>query len=142
MHPALAIEAAPDSFSGSDTMEFFRLRLIPFFLAIGLACAIPAPPARAQSTANYFYVVTASDINASESVFSNEVAAAVPLQGTHTVALTCTEAASSAVGFTFYRGRVSGGPYARLNSSLVSACAFTDTFSPPVAPVLKPAIVN
>lgn len=114
-----------------------------FFVAVALCAAavcFSASPAKAQAT--WFYVATAVDVQGSESVFSNEVSAIVPLQGTHTVALTCTEPVGSAVGFNFYRGKVSGGPYARQNSVPTTACAFTDKFSAPPAPVLAPPVVN
>lgn len=118
------------------------LRLIAAVAILATVFAI-APSTDAQSgTITYFYVATAADVSSRESVFSNEVPAAVPLQGSHTVALTCTEPASSAVGFNFYRSTVSGGPYARQNAALTTACAFTDTFSPPAPPVLAPAKVN
>ncbi len=114
-----------------------------FLIAVAILAAVFTSPAIPQSTMQtFFYVATAIDVGGRESVYSNEVQALVPQQGSHTVSLTCTQPASSAVGFNFYRGNVSGGSYARQNGSPVTACAFVDTFSPPPAPTLAAPVVK
>jgi hypothetical protein len=45
----------------------------------------------------------------------------------HTVALTWNDGASQIIGYNIYRGTTSGGPYTRLNSSMLSATTFTDS---------------
>jgi fibronectin type 3 domain-containing protein len=47
----------------------------------------------------------------------------------HSVSLSCTQSTSPNItGNNFYRGTVSGGPYVKLNATLVtSGCAYTDT---------------
>jgi fibronectin type 3 domain-containing protein len=43
------------------------------------------------------------------------------------VALTWNASTSTVVGYNVYRGTVSGGPYAKINSSLVAALNYTDS---------------
>ncbi len=46
---------------------------------------------------------------------------------THTVALSWDASTSQVLGYNVYRGTVSGGPYTKLNSSIVANTAYTDT---------------
>lgn len=46
---------------------------------------------------------------------------------THSVSLTWTPTTSAVAGYDVYRSEVSGGPYAKLDSSLVTADSYTDT---------------
>ena len=48
-------------------------------------------------------------------------------QQAHSVALSWNASASTVSGYNIYRSTVSGGGYARLNSSLVSVVAYTDS---------------
>jgi len=48
-------------------------------------------------------------------------------QQAHSVALSWNASASTVSGYNIYRSTVSGGGYARLNSSLVSVLAYTDS---------------
>lgn len=51
-----------------------------------------------------------------------------PLAFAHKVDLTCNASTSTGVtGYNFYRGTAAGGPYTVLNTSPVTACAFTDS---------------
>jgi fibronectin type 3 domain-containing protein len=45
----------------------------------------------------------------------------------HSVALTCSDSDPSVVSYHFYRATVSGGPYAQIDTSTITSCAFTDT---------------
>ncbi len=45
----------------------------------------------------------------------------------HSVTLTWTPSSSSFAGFNVYRGSVSGGPYAKVNSALVPIASYSDT---------------
>ena len=45
----------------------------------------------------------------------------------HSVTLTWNASTSTVAGYNVYRGTVSGGPYAKINSSLVAALDYTDS---------------
>jgi fibronectin type 3 domain-containing protein len=45
----------------------------------------------------------------------------------HSVTLDWTPGSSSFAGFNVYRGSVSGGPYSKVNSALISTMSFNDT---------------
>jgi fibronectin type 3 domain-containing protein len=59
--------------------------------------------------------------------------AAVSLSGTgvapvqHSVVLTWAASTSSVAGYNVYRGTVSGGPYTKINSSLITGLTYTDS---------------
>jgi fibronectin type 3 domain-containing protein len=59
--------------------------------------------------------------------------AAVSLSGTgvapvqHSVALSWTASTSTVTGYNVYRGTVSGGPYTKINSSLITGLTYTDS---------------
>lgn len=51
---------------------------------------------------------------------------------THTVTLNWTASTSSNIsGYNVYRSTTTGGPYAKVNSSLVSATTYTDSYRTP-----------
>ena len=102
-----------------------------------LALAIPAMP---QQTSVVFYVVTAVDSNGRESAFSNEASATVTVS--HAVVdLSWTASVSTVSGYNIYRGNVSGGPYTRVNASLISGTTFTDTVTFPSSPTALKTVV-
>jgi fibronectin type 3 domain-containing protein len=79
-----------------------------------------------QAGQTYFYVATAVNANSVESVYSNQAQATVP--ASRSVGLSWTASTSMNVsGYNAYRGTQSGGPYTKLNSSLVTRTAYTDT---------------
>jgi len=45
----------------------------------------------------------------------------------HSAALSWTASTSVVTGYNIYRGTVSGGPYAKLNSSLIALTTYTDS---------------
>jgi hypothetical protein len=47
--------------------------------------------------------------------------------GGHSVALNWNPSSSSVIGYNVYRGTTNGGPYSKINPSLETATAFTDT---------------
>ena len=91
------------------------------------------------TTPTYCYAVTAVDNLGLESVYSNAVCTTFA-QGKHIAALTWTASVPNAatqetiVGYNINRGSVATGPFTKVNTSLVTAVTYSDTFVPPSAP--------
>lgn len=80
------------------------------------------PGASGAATANLTFR-TATGASASEALTGSGAAA-----GSHSVALTWNASSSGAViGYNIYRGTVAGGPYSKINTSIESSTAFSDT---------------
>jgi len=99
---------------------------------------ILATTMKAQAGPSFFYVVTATDSAGFESVFTNQVSA-VFTQGKHITNLTWTASVvpvggTTIAGYNVYRGTVSGGPYVKISTSLVTGVTYADTFVLPNAP--------
>lgn len=108
-----------------------KLLFLVFLFAVVLI------PAKAQGP-TYFYVTTAVDVNGFESAFSNQATATFS-QGQHIATLTWTAAVvptggAAIAGYNVYRAKVSGGPYTKINTTLVTSVTYSDTFVPPNAP--------
>lgn len=69
------------------------------------------------------------DSNAADSSIAETLSGTGAQQNTssHTVGLSWNASASQVVGYNIYRGTTSGGPYTRLNPSLLSATNYTDS---------------
>jgi len=96
-----------------------------------------------QPGTTYYYMTTAVDalVTGNESAYSNQTMAMilVPPQpataltaaggasNTASVVLGWTASTSTVAGYNVYRATVSGGPYTRVNPSLVAGLGFTDT---------------
>jgi hypothetical protein len=108
-------------------------------LRIVLALLLFTSVAVAQGAGpTFFYVVTTVDSNGFESAFSSQ-ATAVFSQGQSKaslswVAATVPAGGSPIAGYNVYRSKVSGGPYSKINTSLVTAVTYVDQFVPPNAP--------
>jgi hypothetical protein len=99
--------------------------------------AMPLTLAAGQSTSlnATFAPTTSGSFSGRVTVTSNAANSplAVTLSGSgtapvsHTVSLDWTPGISSYEGFNVYRGTASGGPYARVNSALISATSFIDS---------------
>jgi hypothetical protein len=82
-----------------------------------------------------FRPTAAGSVSGSISIVSNASGspASVSLSGTgvapvqHSVALSWNASTSTVVGYNVYRGTVSGGPYAKINSSLIGTLGYTDS---------------
>lgn len=100
----------------------------------------------AQSTPQFFYVVTTVDSNGFESAFSNEVTATFA-QGQKNVVLTWTAATipplgAGIAGYNVWRSKVKGGSYTKISAALVAGVTYTDSFVPPNAASGLAATVN
>ena len=93
----------------------------------------------AQAAPTFYYVVTTVDTFGFESAYSNQATATFNPGCKCNVTLTWTAATvptggNPIAGYNVYRGTVSGGPYTKINSSLVTAgLTYTDPFVPPNA---------
>ena len=82
-----------------------------------------------------FSPTVAGSVSGSISIMSNATGspATVALTGTgvapvqHSAALSWNASTSTVAGYNIYRGTVSGGPYTKINSSLISILTYTDT---------------
>ena len=82
-----------------------------------------------------FSPTAAGSVNGSISIVSNATGspASVTLTGTgvapvqHSVTLTWTASTSTVVGYNVYRGTTSGGPYVKINTSLITTLTYADT---------------
>jgi P pilus assembly chaperone PapD len=100
-------------------------------------CTVPLTLAAGQSTtfSVTFDPATAGSLSGSVTVTSNAANSpeAIALTGTGTaptsysVNLTWTPSSASYSGFNVYRGTQSGGPYSKINSSLIATPSYTDT---------------
>lgn len=92
----------------------------------------------AMAGPTFYYVATTVDVNGFESAFTVQVTASFS-QGQHIASLTWTAATvpsggAAIAGYNVYRGTVSGGPYTRLNTAVVTATTYSDPFVLPNAP--------
>jgi len=105
------------------------------FSASGLALPLTLAAGQSTSFSATFAPTTAGSVSGSVTVTSNATnsPASISLSGSgtapasHTVALNWSPSSSLFAGFNIYRGSVSGGPYSKMNSTLVSTTSYTDT---------------
>jgi fibronectin type 3 domain-containing protein len=82
-----------------------------------------------------FTPATAGSLPGSVTVTSNasNSPATVTLSGTgaqavaHSITLTWTASTSTVTGYNVYRSSVSGGPYSKMNSSIIAATTYVDS---------------
>lgn len=105
-----------------------------------LLLLLAAGGTNAQQSVALFYVATSVDASGTESGFSNEVSATVT-PAHKIVDLSWIASTSTVAGYNVYRSKVAGGPYLKINATLISGLTFTDTFSFPSPPVMNPPVV-
>jgi Abnormal spindle-like microcephaly-assoc'd, ASPM-SPD-2-Hydin/Cep192 domain 4/HYDIN/CFA65/VesB-like, Ig-like domain len=101
----------------------------------GLALPLTLTPGQTAQFSVTFAPTTSGALSGTATVTSNAAnsPASVALSGTgaapasHSVALNWSPTSSSYNGFNVYRGSKSGGPYTRVNSSMVSTSSYTDS---------------
>jgi fibronectin type 3 domain-containing protein len=92
-------------------------------------------PNQAVTLSVTFAPASAGSLTGGVSVASNATNSptTIALSGTgvqliaHSAALNWTASTSVVTGYNVYRGTVSGGPYAKLNSSLIALTIYTDS---------------
>jgi hypothetical protein len=101
----------------------------------GGSAPVTLTPLQNVAPAVQFRPTVAGTVNGNLSIVSNATGspATVPLTGTgvapvqHSVALTWNASTSTVAGYNVYRGTVSGGPYAKIDSSLAAGLNYTDS---------------
>jgi hypothetical protein len=88
-----------------------------------------APRAAGSYTGRVTVVSTATDSPSTVTLSGTSAAVSSSQQPAtaHSVSVTWTPSTSGVAGYNVYRSAVSGGPYAKLDSSVLAADAFTDT---------------
>jgi Abnormal spindle-like microcephaly-assoc'd, ASPM-SPD-2-Hydin len=104
----------------------FTLTGISFPLTIAAGTSVPftltfVPQSSGLATGTLSFADNASNVP-TEPLSGTGVA---PTQ--HSVSLSWTDSGSGIVGYNVYRGSISGGPYAKINSALDSTTTYTDT---------------
>jgi hypothetical protein len=113
--------------SGTGSTSEFALSGITFPLALAAGqsksfTVVFKPASSGAATANLKFT-TGMGTTVSQSLTGTGAAAS-----SHSVSLTWNPSSSAAVvGYNVYRGTVSGGPYAKVNSALESSTAYGDT---------------
>ncbi|HET6932014.1 MAG TPA: choice-of-anchor D domain-containing protein, partial [Candidatus Acidoferrum sp.] len=97
---------------------------LPLSLAAGQSTSfsVTFAPASTGSLAGSVSVVS----NAANSPLAIALSGTGTLSASYTVSLNWTPSSSTYNGFNVYRGTTSGGPYTRVDTSLVSATSYTD----------------
>jgi Abnormal spindle-like microcephaly-assoc'd, ASPM-SPD-2-Hydin len=84
------------------------------------------PPSSGSSPGGITFTSDATDASLQQSFSGSGTSSTPPSQST--VSLNWDPSTSTVIGYNLYRGTTSGGPYAtKLNSSLISTTAFTDS---------------
>ncbi len=112
------------SSASANSSEFMLSGItLPTTLAAGQSVAFTvtfAPQTTGTATASLTFTSNATNAPTTQSLTGSGTAAA------HSVSLSWS-ASSGAVGYNVYRGGVSGGPYAIINTSLDALTSYTDT---------------
>jgi hypothetical protein len=118
--------------TGTDSVTISQVSVAGKEFSIGgLSASVPLAPGQNMSFTATFSPVTSATINGYVTIVSNATNSPIneSLSGTgiHTVDLSWVASISKVIGYNVYRGAASGGPYTKLNSSLVTGTTYTDT---------------
>jgi Cep192 domain 4/Abnormal spindle-like microcephaly-assoc'd, ASPM-SPD-2-Hydin/HYDIN/CFA65/VesB-like, Ig-like domain len=104
------------------------------FSVSGLGLPLTLTPGQSTSFSVSFAPTATGSVSGSVSIVSNASNSplAIPLSGSgtstaHSVTLSWTPSSSTFGGFNVYRSTVSGGPYTKLDASLITTESYTDT---------------
>ena len=98
---------------------------LPLTLAVGQTTSFSVKFAPASAGSVTGSVTVASDAANSPIVLALSGTGTAPV--IHSVSLSWTPSSSTYAGFNVYRGSISGGPYTKIDTSLVITCSFTDS---------------
>ena len=122
--------------TGNSSVTISQISLSgPGYSMTGGSAPVTLTPSQNLTLSVQFNPTTAGTVNRSISIVSNASGspATVSLSGTgvppvqHSVALTWNASTSTVSGYNVYRGTVSGGPYTKINVSLVAVLNYTDS---------------
>jgi len=122
--------------SGSSSLPISQVHVSGAgFSASGLTLPLTLTAGQGTSLTTLFAPTTAGSVTGSVTVVSNATnsPATISLAGSgvqpiaHSATLSWTASTSVVAGYNVYRGTTFGGPYAKLNTSLVSTVSYTDS---------------
>jgi hypothetical protein len=121
--------------TGNSSVTISQINLSADYSMTGGSAPVTLTPSQNLTLSVRFSPTTAVTVNGSISIVSNATGspATVTLSGTgvapvqHSVALTWSASTSTVSGYNVYRDTVSGGPYTKINPSLVTVLNFTDS---------------
>lgn len=104
------------------------------FSLTGLSLPVTIDPNQSTSFSVVFAPTSSGSVSGNVSITSSATNSPISISitgtgtsATYSVLLSWTPSSSSFAGFNIYRSTVSGGPYTKLDSSLITAESYTDT---------------
>jgi len=110
-------------------------RLLLGLFCLALVFGLPHFSRSQTSSVKVFYVATAVDANGFESVNSNEASCTLT-PTTPKCNLSWTASTSIVAGYNIKKSSVTGGPYTKVNTTLITGLTYVDVYPAPNPPVV------